>query len=248
MSAGAAAPALQPVDRRGLRGRCAARRDRSRGRRLRRRTGSACRRCTAVRRSARGAALGPRAVRPLAAAASTPSARSRVLVRRPASSETPLIVVSGAIGEETAAAVIREGAADFVNKSNLNRLPTVVATVLRDARTRRAASARRRSSAARSTTPRSAARWSTLGRAARSVAARQRALCERDRHDPRAATADAAAGARRPRRTEPSSRARRSRPPGWPGIRPYRAEVRFSLPTASRDGSCQPRPRPRARR
>ena len=32
---------------------------------------------------------------------------------------TPLIVVSGAIGEETAAAVIREGAADFVNKSNL---------------------------------------------------------------------------------------------------------------------------------
>ena len=56
--------------------------------------------------------------------------------RRP---RTPLIVVSGAIGEETAVAVIREGAADFVNKNNLARLPTVVATVLRDARARRAA-------------------------------------------------------------------------------------------------------------
>ncbi|HUO69382.1 MAG TPA: response regulator [Solirubrobacteraceae bacterium] len=51
----------------------------------------------------------------------------------------PLVVVSGAIGEETAAAVIREGAADFVNKSNLTRLPTVAATVLRDARAHRAA-------------------------------------------------------------------------------------------------------------
>ncbi len=53
--------------------------------------------------------------------------------------DIPLVVVSGAIGEETAAAVIREGAADFVNKSNLKRLPTVAATVLRDARIRRAA-------------------------------------------------------------------------------------------------------------
>ena len=50
-----------------------------------------------------------------------------------------MIVVSGAIGEETAAAVIREGAADFVNKRNLTRLPAVAETVLREARTRRAA-------------------------------------------------------------------------------------------------------------
>lgn len=52
---------------------------------------------------------------------------------------TPMIVVSGAIGEETAAAVIRDGAADFVNKNNLRRLPTVVATALRQARIRSAA-------------------------------------------------------------------------------------------------------------
>jgi PAS domain S-box-containing protein len=53
--------------------------------------------------------------------------------------DTPMIVVSGAIGEETAAAVIRDGAADFVNKNNLRRLPTVAATALRQARSRRAA-------------------------------------------------------------------------------------------------------------
>jgi two-component system sensor histidine kinase/response regulator len=53
--------------------------------------------------------------------------------------DTPMIVVSGAIGEETAAAVIRGGAADFVNKSNLRRLPAVTASALRQARLRRAA-------------------------------------------------------------------------------------------------------------
>jgi PAS domain S-box-containing protein len=53
--------------------------------------------------------------------------------------DIPLVVVSGAIGEETAATVIRDGAADFVNKNNLRRLPTVTATVLRQARNRRAA-------------------------------------------------------------------------------------------------------------
>ncbi len=53
--------------------------------------------------------------------------------------DTPMIVVSGAIGEETAAAVIRDGAADFVNKSNLRRLPTVAAAALRAARLRRRA-------------------------------------------------------------------------------------------------------------
>jgi PAS domain S-box-containing protein len=51
----------------------------------------------------------------------------------------PMIIVSGAIGEETAAAVILRGAADFVNKNNLGRLPTATVTVLRNARRRRAA-------------------------------------------------------------------------------------------------------------
>jgi PAS domain S-box-containing protein len=53
--------------------------------------------------------------------------------------DIPLIVVSGAIGEETAAAVIREGAADFVRKDNLVRLAMVTETVMRAARDRRAA-------------------------------------------------------------------------------------------------------------
>ncbi|MGO9906222.1 MAG: histidine kinase dimerization/phospho-acceptor domain-containing protein [Solirubrobacteraceae bacterium] len=52
--------------------------------------------------------------------------------------QTPLVVVSGAIGEETAAAAIREGAADFVDKDRLGRLPAVVRTQLIDAERRRA--------------------------------------------------------------------------------------------------------------
>jgi PAS domain S-box-containing protein len=53
--------------------------------------------------------------------------------------DVPMIVVSGVIGDETAAAVIRSGASDFVNKNNLARLPMVTATVLRHARNLRAA-------------------------------------------------------------------------------------------------------------
>lgn len=53
--------------------------------------------------------------------------------------DIPMVIVSGAIGEETAAAAIRRGAADFVHKKNLARLPTVTAAILRDARNRRAA-------------------------------------------------------------------------------------------------------------
>ena len=55
------------------------------------------------------------------------------------SADIPLIIVSGAIGEETAAAAIRGGAADYVNKANLAGLPAVTAAVLRDARNRHAA-------------------------------------------------------------------------------------------------------------
>jgi signal transduction histidine kinase/ActR/RegA family two-component response regulator/HPt (histidine-containing phosphotransfer) domain-containing protein len=51
--------------------------------------------------------------------------------------EIPLVVVSGAVGEEVAAKLIREGAADFVGKDNLARLPAAVRTALRDAQSRR---------------------------------------------------------------------------------------------------------------
>ena len=53
--------------------------------------------------------------------------------------DIPLIIVSGAIGEAAAAAVIRSGAADYVNKTSLASLPAVMSAVLRDARNRRAA-------------------------------------------------------------------------------------------------------------
>ncbi len=46
----------------------------------------------------------------------------------------PLILVSGAIGEEVAAAAIRAGAADFVSKQHLGRLASVVRTQLLDAK------------------------------------------------------------------------------------------------------------------
>lgn len=51
--------------------------------------------------------------------------------------EIPLIMVSGVVGEESAAAVIRAGAEDFLLKDNLNRLAAVVERVLRDVEERR---------------------------------------------------------------------------------------------------------------
>jgi hydroxymethylpyrimidine pyrophosphatase-like HAD family hydrolase/FixJ family two-component response regulator len=45
--------------------------------------------------------------------------------------DMPLIVVSGAIGEETAVALIHEGAADFVSKDHMQRLASVVSDQLR---------------------------------------------------------------------------------------------------------------------
>ena len=50
----------------------------------------------------------------------------------------PLIVVSGAIGEEAAIAAIRAGAVDFVNKDRLDRLAVVVSGCLRQVEQRRA--------------------------------------------------------------------------------------------------------------
>jgi PAS domain S-box-containing protein len=59
------------------------------------------------------------------------SAAMRVLAT--SGCHAPFVVVSGAIGEEAAAAAIRMGAADYVSKDRLSRLVGVVRTQLRDA-------------------------------------------------------------------------------------------------------------------
>lgn len=51
--------------------------------------------------------------------------------------ELPCIIVSGAIGEEAAVALMKEGATDFVMKQRLSRLVPAVERSLRDAQTRR---------------------------------------------------------------------------------------------------------------
>lgn len=61
--------------------------------------------------------------------------------------DPPFIVVSGTIGEEAAAALMKAGAHDYIAKANLSRLAPVVARELGDSRTRaahRAAEARLR--------------------------------------------------------------------------------------------------------
>src|SRR5262245_61476425 len=49
-------------------------------------------------------------------------------------STVPLIVVSGTIGEETAVEMLRNGAADYLLKDRLGRLPAAVARVLDERR------------------------------------------------------------------------------------------------------------------
>ena len=51
--------------------------------------------------------------------------------------DIPVIIVSGAIGEETAVAALRAGANDYVMKGNLARLAPAVERELRDAEVRR---------------------------------------------------------------------------------------------------------------
>ena len=50
----------------------------------------------------------------------------------------PFIIVSGTIGEETAVAAVKAGAADYVSKSRLAHLPPAVERALREAEQRRA--------------------------------------------------------------------------------------------------------------
>ena len=51
--------------------------------------------------------------------------------------DIPFIIVSGAIGEELAVSLVKAGAADYVMKHNLERLPTAVDRALREAHERR---------------------------------------------------------------------------------------------------------------
>jgi PAS domain S-box-containing protein len=50
--------------------------------------------------------------------------------------EVPFIIVSGAIGEETAVEIMRSGADDFISKGNLKRLVPVIKRELADAKSR----------------------------------------------------------------------------------------------------------------
>lgn len=57
---------------------------------------------------------------------------------RGAGSDLPIIVVSGTIGEEKAASLLKAGADDYVSKENLSRLVPVVERALRETAERRA--------------------------------------------------------------------------------------------------------------
>ena len=61
-------------------------------------------------------------------------ARAVLSVVRELAPDTPVIVVSGTIGEERAAGALRDGAADYVLKKNLSRLPDAVTRAIEDAR------------------------------------------------------------------------------------------------------------------
>lgn len=60
-----------------------------------------------------------------------------VMIRNTLDIDTPIIVVSGAIGEETAVQLIKAGAQDYVLKDRLSRLPVAVERELSAAQSRR---------------------------------------------------------------------------------------------------------------
>ena len=68
----------------------------------------------------------------------TLSAVDVVALLRDRAIDAPCIVVSGAIGEEAAVSLMRSGAVDYVNKSNLGRLTPAVTRALREVEMRRA--------------------------------------------------------------------------------------------------------------
>jgi len=61
-------------------------------------------------------------------------------IARERAPETPFIFVSGTLGEENAIRALKDGAADYVLKDSLLRLPTAVLRALEDAAARRARS------------------------------------------------------------------------------------------------------------
>lgn len=63
-------------------------------------------------------------------------ARAALAVLHGTGREIPFIVVSGAIGEDLAAAIVKSGAHDYILKSNLTRLPSAVEREVREARAR----------------------------------------------------------------------------------------------------------------
>jgi DNA-binding NtrC family response regulator len=58
-------------------------------------------------------------------------------VVRPAGSDAPFIFISGTMGEDTAVAALKDGAQDYLVKTNLKRLVPAVQRELRDAEDRR---------------------------------------------------------------------------------------------------------------
>jgi two-component system, cell cycle sensor histidine kinase and response regulator CckA len=65
------------------------------------------------------------------------SAQDALRMLRDSGLDAPFILVSGAVGEETAAAMMKAGAHDFVLKDRLSRLVPAVERELRDAQVRR---------------------------------------------------------------------------------------------------------------
>src|SRR3989442_4991028 len=66
------------------------------------------------------------------------SALAALTLYKDAGLDVPFIIVSGAIGEETAVATMKAGAHDYIMKTNLARFLPVVERELRDANVRRA--------------------------------------------------------------------------------------------------------------
>lgn len=65
------------------------------------------------------------------------SARAALTVLREMDADIPFVIVSGCIGEESAVALMKEGASDFVMKDKLARLVPVIGRELQDATVRR---------------------------------------------------------------------------------------------------------------
>jgi two-component system sensor histidine kinase UhpB len=63
--------------------------------------------------------------------------RAALALLRETDADIPFIIVSGCIGEESAVALMKEGASDFVMKDKLARLAPAIERELRDAATRR---------------------------------------------------------------------------------------------------------------